>query len=406
MSVAMVDPALQGQVDAQLLEQGAYSALELLFNAGRLSYSDYESWRRGELDSLDGVLMGDPAKICRQLDAAATHARSIGLVEQVQEFVVWKTAGARAERKLRISADATLERLIAARFVPAPEVPQMDLFFDNPIVALTNGIVRALASRNGDEAQRLLDRLYAQAPNHADLAGFDRLVTALGHLQSDMVAAHSELDFLLHVTPIAKRLLGAQARDLLVPLWRQLAVALGGMIFSGDQPQLHASFALSEAQDWAAVSECVLREPSWWRHEVLCLRLAHSCFHQQRRSDALKAWCHLCWQAPQRAAQLLEDRQPDRGLAALWQQFSDCDMDGAALCAADFPAWLLLHEPGLSQQLAEDLPSGDTPGEQHYRCVHRWLQARRAHRVQEELALRRELHAAQPMLFQKLKSTV
>ena len=112
--MSMIDPALQGQVDAQLMEQGAYSALELLFNAGRLSYSDYEAWRRGELELLDGVLMGDPDKIRRQLDAAAGHARNIGLVEQAQEFFTWHTAGGGATRKLRVSADAALERMQAA----------------------------------------------------------------------------------------------------------------------------------------------------------------------------------------------------------------------------------------------------------------------------------------------------
>jgi len=402
----MVDPALQAQVDAQLMEQGAYTALELLFNAGRLSYSDYESWRRGEFELLDSVLMGDPDKIRRQLEAAAAHARTIGLVEQAQEFLAWQVGSAGPPRKLRISADAVLDRLIAARFAPAPDLPQMDLFFDNPIVAVTNGIVRALAARNAEEAQRLLDRLYAQAPNHADLVGFDRLVAALGHLHLSIGDTQRELDFLLEVTPTAKRLLGAQARDLLAPLWRQLASALHGTAFRDDQPWLHPSFALSEAQDWPAVSECVLQESEWWRHEALCVRLAHSCFYQQRRSDGLKAWCQLCWRAPQRAAQLLEDRQLDRQLAGLWQQFSDCDVDGSVPSAAEFPAWLLLHEPGLSQQLAEDLPPGNTPGEQHYRCVHQWIQARRGRRQQEELALRRELHASQPMLFEKLKSMV
>ena len=36
----------------------------------------------------------------------------------------------------------------------------MDLFFDNPVVALTNGIARALSARNVVESQRQLDRLY------------------------------------------------------------------------------------------------------------------------------------------------------------------------------------------------------------------------------------------------------
>ena len=44
---------LQAQVDAQLMEQGAFAPLDLLFNSGRLMYGDYEAWRRGEIELLD-----------------------------------------------------------------------------------------------------------------------------------------------------------------------------------------------------------------------------------------------------------------------------------------------------------------------------------------------------------------
>jgi len=115
----------------------------------------------------------------------------------------------------------------------------MDLFFDNPVVALNNGIVRALSARNLGEAQRQLDRLYAQAPNHADLAAFDRLLAALGHLNRPIDDPRQELAFLLDITPAAKRLLGWEARDLLAPLWRQLADALRSRTFSIDEPNLH-----------------------------------------------------------------------------------------------------------------------------------------------------------------------
>jgi len=415
------DAALQGQVDAQLMEQGAYSALELLFNAGRLSYSDYEAWRRGELELLDSVLMGDPDKIRRQLEAAAAHARSIGLVEQPQEFFAWHTAGAATTRRLRLSADAALERLISGRFAPAPDVPQMDLFFDNPIVTLTSGIVRALATHDAAEAQRLLDRLYVQAPNHADLAGFDRLLEALGHLQLGAVDVgvdvgvdvRGELESLLEVTPTAKRLLGAQARDLLAPLWRQLAAALAGQEFQTEAPTLHRSFALLEAQDWAGVTASILHEREWWSHEVLCQRLAQSCWQQPRRPEVLRVWCQLCWRVPERAARWLDDGQCEPKLAALWQRFGDdedlpieANAPPPAWTAAEFPAWLLLHEPGSAQQLPEDLAQGESSGEQHFRCVHQWLRARRSGDARAEMPLRRLLSNSQPLLFAKLKCVV
>lgn len=412
-----IDSALQAQVDAQLMEQGAFTALEFLIDSGRLAYGDYESWRRREIDLLDSVLMGNHEKIRAQIEQAVGYARSIGLAEQTQEFHAWHTAARDAgDKLLRISADPQLHRLIASRYAPAQSVPQLDLFFDNPVVALTNGIVRALSARNASEAQRQLDRLYAQAPNHADLSAFDRLLAALGRLNRavdhDIDKSRRELDFLLETAPTARRLLGSQSRDLLAPLWRQLADALDGHAFSPDEAALHRSFALGQAQDWPGVSACVQSEAQWWLHAPLCLRLAQSAFHQQNRIAALTAWCHLCWRNPRQAADVLDKRQqPDAGVAALWLRFldtdeSDDDNPEPALTAADFPAWMLLHEPGLAQQLALDLPTGNTPGEEHYRCVHRWIQTRRAGQATEEMALRKRLQANHPALFRYLKASV
>lgn len=399
-----IDAALQAQVDAQLMEQGAFAPLELLISSGRLTYSDYESWRRREIDLLDEVLMGNRDRILAQIAAAVGYARDIGLVEQVQEFHAWRTQpSGETDKLLRISADTTLQRLIASRYAPAQSAPQLDLFFDNPVVALTNGIVRALWVRNAPEAQRQLDKLYAQAPNHADLAAFDQLLGALQRLDRSVDDPQQTLDFLQKVTPTAKRLLGAQARDLLTPLWRQLADALRDHAFAPHQPELHRSHALSQAQDWAGVGECVLGESQWWRHAPLCLRLAQSAFYRQHRIEALSAWCHLCWRNPPRAAQALDARtQPDAGVTALWQRFLGSEED-VELTPADFPAWLLLHEPGLVQHLAEDLPAADTPQEQQYRCVHRWIHARRAGRQEEEMSLRKTLQAHHPAAFQLLK---
>ena len=439
-----VDVTLQAQVDAQLIEQGAFTALELLLESGRLIYSDYESWRRREIEFLDSVLMGNREKIRGQVEQAIGYAKSIGLVEETQEFLAWATAaGASADatsgareisaKPLRISADAQLHRLIASRFAPAQSAPQMDLFFDNPVVALANGIVRALSARNIDDAQRQLDRLYAHAPNHADLASFDRLVTALGHLNQVIEDPQTELDFLQEITPTAKRLLGSQSRDLLAPLWRQVADALGSqssaLAFSPATPNLHRSFALSQAQDWAGVRDAVLAEPEWWQHSALCLRLAQSAYHQRRRIEALTAWCHLCWRHPKQAAEVLDTRrQPDAELTSLWQRFLDSEeelsqpvaaraistphpasaADASAappeppLTPSDFPAWLLLSEPGLVEHLPVDLPTHTTVPEQHYRCVHRCLEARRANRQDAEIAQRKALQAGNPALFRYL----
>jgi hypothetical protein len=288
----------------------------------------------------------------------------------------------------------------------------MDLFFDNPVVTLTNGIARALCARNAAEGQRQLDRLYVQAPNHPDLAAFDRLVGALDELSGPVENPPARLEFLEAITPTARHLLGSGSRDYLSPLWRHLADALTGRAFSADEPNLHRSFALIQAQDWNGVGESILDEAGWWLHPPLCLRLADSAFRRRRRAEALTAWCYLCWAAPDQVAVAVGRlKQPD--LSGLWQLFQDCEEDsapdaaaGPALTARDFPAWLLLHEPGLARQLSVDLPRGSSPAEERYRCVHRWIHAHRAHRQDEEMALRRGLQQSHPVLFEVLKRSV
>lgn len=409
-----IDPGLQKQVDDQLLEQGAFTVLELLLAAGRLAYSDYESWRRQEIEFLDGVLMGSLEKIRAQIEQAVNYARNIGLVEQPQEFTAWHTDAPATNKPLRISAQTQLHRLMAGRFIPAKLAPQMDLFFDNPVATLTNGIARALAAMNAADAQRQLDRLYEIAPTHSDLAGYDRLVGALARLGEPIDDAREALKFLQETAPTAKRLLGSQWRELLTPLWRQLADALNDRPFAADEPQLHRSYALSQAQDWAGVNACVQQEPGWWRHPALCLAIAQSGAFQHRRVESLTGWFALCWHTPTVAAEALsKPQQPDAGVGKAWQEFlateddlADDDAADPALDPGDFPAWMLLHEPGLARQMAIDLARTDTPGERHYRCVHRWLEARRAQKKDDELAERKALQAGHPLLFRFLKSVV
>jgi hypothetical protein len=411
MSTAQV--TWQAHVDAQLMEQGAFAPLELLFNCGRLVYDDYAAWRRREIDLLDGVLMGSPDKIRLEVEQAATYARSIGLVEQPQDFHAWnvETSGD-TDRPLRLSTDPQLQRLLGSRYVPAQKAPQMDLFFDNPIVALTNGIVRAVSRRDLGETQRQLDRLYTQAPNHSELAAFDQLLAALGHLQHPDEDPRQELSFILGITPTAKRLMGSLSRDVLSPLWQQLAHLLENRLFTSDEPLLHRSYALTQAQDWRGVRESILAESQWWLHAALCERMVQSGYQRRQRAEALAAWCHLCWRAPEQADGAV-DRLRQSDLTGLWQRFGDIEAECAdldqstdlSLTPADFPAWLLLFEQGLAQTLSADLPTGDTPAEECFRCVNRWIHARRHNKHLEEISLRKVLQASHPTLFRLLKST-
>ena len=402
---------LQAQIDALLLEQGAFTPLELLLVNGRLLYADFEAWRRGEVGRLDEVLMGRREAIREELEQAAAYARALSLVEQPQALESARDASVGA-RTLRVSDDPRLAVLIASRYVPAQSAPQMDLFFDNPVVALINGLVDAIAAGDAPQAMRQLDRLYAKEPNHPDLPDFDRLLQAPERLARPISDCGEELEFLAQVTPCAWRLLGARARDVLVPLWRHLAEALRPTPYSPQRPELHASHAWSQAQQWDEVRASVIGEPQWWRHLPLALRLIESGLRRRRRAEALSGLFQLCWHAPEHVSEAIETlRFPD--LLELWQRFLEAEEEESltarplrpALAAADFPAWLLLEEPALAGRFPAELP-GASPGEEHYRLVLRWIGAREAGCTAEEMSLRRAIKETHPALLAQLLRAV
>ncbi len=394
----MSEPAaeLQAQVDSLLLEHGSFAPLELLFETGRLLQVDYEAWRRREVPQLDEVLMGDRATIRMELEQAVAYAAALGLTAESQELHAAQAAAPGGA--LRISADARLAALLSSRYVRAP-APQMDLFFDNPVVALTTGIANALAAADALEATRLLDALYGKQPNHPDLAGFDRLLEAFARMERPVTDCRELLEFMTGVTSTARRLLGARARNLLVPLWRHLAESVRALPYSPEEPRLHASYAWSQAQDWQAVKSSVLAEPQWWQQAPLGLRLVESALRRRQRAEALSAWFQLCWHTPEKAGEAVETLR-GTDIHALWQRFLDCEDE--AFAAGDFPAWLLLQEPALARQLPAELSPGNTATQEHYRLVHRWLAARAAGREAQDLALRRQLKERQPALFASL----
>lgn len=402
---------LQAQVDALLLEQGALAPLELLFATGRLLYADYEAWRRGEVGGLDEVLMGRPEAVREELEQAAAYARALGLVEQPLDLTSPRDASIGAGA-LRVTYDRRLRALISSRYVPAQSAPQMDLFFDNPVVSLVNGLAHAIATGDSVEAARQLDRLYAKEPNHPELPAFDRLLEALEHAGRPIAGCREELEFITDIAPCAWRLLGARARDLLVPLWRHLAEALQSRLYSPQAPALHASHAWSQAQAWDEVRASVLGEPQWWRHLPLALRLIESGLRRRRRAEALWAWFQLCWHAPERVSEALETLNfPD--LHALWHRFLEAEEESPVpsdpqriLTAADFPAWLLLEEPALADRLPTELPIGATAGEEHYRLARRWIAARKERLVAEEMTVRKAFKERQPSLFEQLLRAV
>ncbi len=84
----------------------------------------------------------------------------------------------------------------------------MDLFFDNPVAALTNGIARALAAaKNAADAQRQLRSTLAKKRRRTPIwLECDRLVAAACRISiTRSKNARGQLAFLLDTAPTAKR---------------------------------------------------------------------------------------------------------------------------------------------------------------------------------------------------------
>lgn len=392
--MSITDQFIEAEVNRQLLEQGAFSPIEMLINSGYLQHDDYARWRGGELASLDQALRADRAQAWHHLEQAISYAEQIGLQRDASDRIQPEPD---VFDRHRLSDDSRLAELLGRRYAPQHH-NQKDLFYDSPAAALANGIAAALSQGDAAEVRRSLDLLRQVAPGHAELPDYERLAEALSYLTGD---AGPTLDFMLGIEKPANRLLGAGARHLLVPLWRRVARDLACDSYHPAVPEQHSSFAFMQAESWQDVIDAVQAVSAWWRHAPLCYRLAVAAHRQGERILSLTAWCCLCWCSPATAMTHLDDSlQPDWDIRRFWLQFLDIDAEGPDLLQPqDFPAWMLLVEPGLSHGLPADLPPGQSAGEAHYRLTHALVSARRQGQTAQEMIARERLQAASPVLF-------
>jgi hypothetical protein len=382
--------AVEGEVDGLLLEQGEYMPLELLLQTGRLMYSDYEAWRRGELPYLDQALFGDPGQVLEMLARAEAYLERRGWQPEPLCYRPWGGRTANAA-PLRFSANAALDVCFHRRYRRPHDQPQLDLFTDSPGTALQNGVLLALEERHVAGARRGLGRLYDVAPDHPRLGALERLTEALEAVDRPVEDVAAELTRLEEkLTPLADELLGTGSRNLLIPLWRRLSAALQESAFDPARPRLHLSYSAARSLDWDIVQQAVEREPGWRRHPVLLERFAVAAERRHELNRALPAWFTLCWRFPDRAAAI--GGSANRMLSDGWSAFQDRDV---ALPPPAFPAWLLVQRPALTKSLPEPDDCPDS-----YATLYR-LQRRHDGQPpdQDVLALRARLREQDPLLF-------
>jgi hypothetical protein len=381
---------LTALVDRLILEQGRLDPLELLMASDYLAYADYESWRLGGVPHLEGVLRAPPDQAAELLARAGRYALAQRLAAVPLEHRAWGATDRIIPIGPASGARPGLVRACATAFAPSADRVQLDLFHDSQDQILEEAVRTALTARRIDAAHAALTRLMALDPRHPRLHRYLRLMQAVQDLAGLAVAG--QLQVLESLEPEVRDLLGHRARDLLAPLWGAVAEALAGQPFDPNAPERHAGYAWARAGRYPSARDAIEALPDWRRWPALLLAHAQACRRMVDPAAARRDWALLCWEHPAQARlALVADDLPDARLRRLWQDFGDTDLDpvpetGLDHGIEDFPAWLLLADPGTAAAVPPELAPGGAVGEA-YRLLHRLVSG--ADGIPERAALAR-----------------
>ncbi len=391
---------MQHNVDNQLMSLGSYSPIEWLLEAGHLQYSDYEAWRMGEIDNLEKHIDSPTKELIKNLEQAERFCAKLGLIGETQDYRGWKQDN--AFKELTLSQSPTLTKLLSKQWVRQDDIPQMDLFMDNPSVVTENKLIEALASRQWDDADKLVDQLYQQDANHAQLHGYEDLVSFGHHTEAPIDAEpQNQLETIdeerigleQEIIPLARQLLQQKSRDYLAPAWQRIAQSLEGQPYNIAYPQSHASYAWEQMQNWKAVKHSILSDDSYIHHGELLFRLSLAYHFLKEREQSVITLIQLIDLKANHADSELDDSlenflnlYPDANFIASWQRFMDLEEEQPFIV---FPGWILLNEVGLIHHIE---PAQIKPIKNpSFHAAYELLVAKRDNNETEELEARKAL---------------
>ncbi|PCJ47315.1 MAG: hypothetical protein COA99_01295 [Moraxellaceae bacterium] len=395
---------MQHNVDNQLMALGSFSPIEWLLEVGHLQYGDYEAWRMGEIDNLEKHIHLPTKELIDGLQQAEKFCHKLGLQGEPQEYRGWDKTN--INKNLTLSQSPSLSSLLNKQWGRQDDVPQMDLFMDNPSVVTENTLIDALASRQWINAEKLVDQLYQQAPNHTQLNGYEDLV-AFGKHTENPIEHHLEaidderLGLEQEILPLARQLLQQKSRDYLAPAWQRIAQGLEGQPFNIAYPQSHASYAWEQMQNWQQVKQSILDDNTYIHHGELLFRLSLAHFYLREREQSLITLLQLIDLKANHADSELDDslenfldRYPDANFIASWQRFMDLEDEPPF---SVFPGWLLLNEAGLVHHINPDNSEQITNPSFH--AVHQLLLVKNQAHKDQEIAARKQLNNISPLLL-------
>jgi hypothetical protein len=390
----VINAETQYSVDRLLLEQGEYLPLEFLLREGRLIYEDYESWRNGEANYLEDALFGDSEQIRQILHEAERYLQHLGWQS---ELIVYRQWRGESPQPLRFSVDKNFDQCFNKRYRRPEQQPQLDLFSDTPSTYLVNLAIQSLIEGDIEESRRAVEQLCDTAPDQPHLGELEQILEAVERLGTPVVDLKGEFLALRdHLAPRVEQLLGRESPALLIPLWQRIATDLQTCEFQEDRPEFHLSYAAGRAMDWRCVVQSVEGETEWQTKSVLLIRHAQACTHLHQQAAAHESWFRLLWQYPEQGSAL--ESSSDRELRHLWREFHELDPE---LESGDFPAWLILDNPGflhVAPHVEKALPCPDS-----YRTLYRLKvitsQCANQNLDEESIALRAQLQKENPALF-------
>ncbi|MDE0157629.1 MAG: hypothetical protein OXI88_19825 [Gammaproteobacteria bacterium] len=271
---------------------------------------------------------------------------------------------------------------------------QFDLFLHSAEVVAENELRESLLERNASQAQQKFEELRTRNPDHKTLAPASAMIDAL-HAEPPQ-DSNTALGYLNRLDqewiPAAKTLFGVEGREILAPVWRATGLALESIHFDPEHPDHHASRAYLACGDWNAALRVTEAEQDYENQPVLLERMAQAFWQLHRTAQAFEQWFLLCWLAPAYFEELIENGHITASLLLEHRTtFINTDME-PELTTEWYPAWVLLHEPGLARSVTgRDAIAGP---ERAFNLVKELLSSN-----DEQLAARKELRDIHPGLF-------
>jgi hypothetical protein len=380
-------------IDQAVSDHSYFCLLDWLLAENLIAYGDYEDWRYSKLSTLDEQIKLDRAELDQLFQHTEALAESLGLSNELQDYYSWQSE---TQQALRAADNRDKHRQLTQHWLRAQDLPQLDLFMDNAAVIAENLLTDALSARQWTLAKQQLAQLGALNPNHRRLGRYQDILNYGEHMHArpqieTEVITGEFYGLQQEVSPLAREILGASARDYLAFAWRRLADNLAGSRFNPAHPQIHRSYALLQIPDWQAIEHILVDDSQLYQYPQLLETLSASYAMQNKSALALLLWCLLAEKHSDYFEDVIDkESNKDQPIYRLWDSFGELS---DALPTSFFPAFVLLKQPGLThhKEACGQLESRASQGMIHL------LQCRLAN--ENEISAREQLQAVSPALL-------